>query len=291
MKIAVLSDIHGNLPALRAVTEDIASWAPDTVVVNGDIVNRGPRSKACLHFVFDKAENENWHVLRGNHEDYLLECARPDFPLTGPAFEIRRFAHWTYQQLNGEVKVLAGLPDRYTLLAPDGSEFRVIHASMHSNRAGIYSEMADALLRARIAPAPAVFVTAHTHQPLIRRLDDTLVVNVGSVGAPFDLDWRPSYGRFTWEERNGWQAEIARVAYDRAQVERDYVASGFLEEAGPLAQLMLVELRKSRGLIFRWASKYEQAVREGRMSIEESVRRILSEDDVKPYLAPPGWVL
>lgn len=41
MKIAILSDIHGNLPALQTVADDIARWQPDQVIVNGDIVNRG----------------------------------------------------------------------------------------------------------------------------------------------------------------------------------------------------------------------------------------------------------
>jgi 3',5'-cyclic AMP phosphodiesterase CpdA len=48
MKIAVLADIHGNLPALAAVAADIAAWNPDAIAVGGDIVNRGPSSAACL---------------------------------------------------------------------------------------------------------------------------------------------------------------------------------------------------------------------------------------------------
>ncbi|NJN55107.1 MAG: metallophosphoesterase, partial [Anaerolineae bacterium] len=51
MKIAVLSDIHGNLPALRAVAEHVAQWQPDAVVVDGDTVNRGPQSLLCWQTV------------------------------------------------------------------------------------------------------------------------------------------------------------------------------------------------------------------------------------------------
>ncbi|MDX1415758.1 MAG: metallophosphoesterase family protein [Candidatus Promineifilaceae bacterium] len=289
MKIAVISDIHGNVPALHAVKEHLESWQPDMVIVNGDTVNRGPCSRGALRFVLGKQDSEDWVVLRGNHEDYLLECSRPEMTQPGPRYEINRFAHFAYRQLNGELEALVNLPDRFSWVAPDGSEFRVVHASMRSNRDGVYKELSDKELHKKIAPAPAVFVTGHTHQPLIRHLDQTLVVNAGSVGAPFDLDWRPSYGRFTWSASRGWQSEIARVPYDRHLVEQDYVRSGFLTAGGPLAQLMLVELRRARGQIYHWASQYEAAVLKQEISIEESVRRVLLEDANRPFLGSPGW--
>jgi putative phosphoesterase len=291
MKIAVLSDIHGNYPAMQAVVADVDAWQPDQVIVNGDTVNRGPCSHTCFAYVLQRQKQHGWHLLRGNHEEYLMSCAGLDFNTADPAFEINRFAYWTYHQLNGAVDRLADMAERYEWRAPDGSEFRVVHASMRSNRDGLYMEQTAAQLSKRIDPAPAVFVTGHTHQAFTRQVNGTLVVNTGSAGAPFDLDWRPSYGRFTWKPQGGWQAEIRRVEYDRRLVEKDYVSSGFLREAGPLAQLMLVELRKARGLIFRWATQYEQAIVQGEISVEESVKRLLQEDDVRPYLGPPGWVL
>ncbi len=291
MKIAVISDIHGNLPALERVTEDMGQWQPDQVVVNGDIVNRGPCSLACWQFVQARARQDNWQVLKGNHEEYVLDCAAPGSPLDGPSFKIREYAHWTYQQLNGDITSIAALPDVYSLMAPDGRELRAVHASMGDNRTGIYPESTEAEIRERMTPPPAVFVTAHTHRPLVRQVGETLVANVGSVGAPFDEDKRLSYGRFTWTPTHGWQVEIVRLAYDWQQTERDYVRSGFLELGGPLAQLMLVEHRKSRGLIFRWASRYQTAVLQGELTLAESVREIMKDEDVRPYLGPPGWTL
>ncbi len=289
MKIAVLSDIHGNFPALQAVANDIDNWQPDQVIVNGDIVNRGPRSDICLDFVLKRQREDGWRLLRGNHENYLLTFTDPNFNTDDPSFEVNRFAYWTYQQLNGDVSKLAAMAERYAWYAPDSSEFRVVHASMRSNRDGLYVEQSDEAIRRRITPPPAVFVTGHTHQAFVRGVNDSLVVNVGSAGAPFDLDWRPSYGRFTWHPRLGWQADIRRVTYERSLIEEDYVCSGFLREAGPLAQLMLVELRKARGLIFRWAEQFEKPVLDGEISIEESVKRLLQEEDVRPFLGPPGW--
>ncbi|MCA9934785.1 MAG: metallophosphoesterase [Anaerolineales bacterium] len=286
MKIAVISDIHGNLPALRAVTHDVEAWEPDIVVVNGDIVNRGPLSLACLRFVQDKQQHNGWHVVKGNHEDFLLECGRKGAPKCGPDYELTQFAYWSMQQLNGHLASLAALPDKFVWIAPDGSEFRVVHASMINNRDGIYPQVTDEKLWRQIAPVPAVFVTAHTHRPMIRRFNDSLVVNVGSVGAPFDGDHRASYGRFQWTH-DGWETEIIRLPYDIAQTERDYVESGFLHEAGPLAQLMLVELRRAGGLIYRWAKRYQDAVLAGEISMEASVQELLSDEDLRPFLGPP----
>jgi putative phosphoesterase len=288
MKIAVLSDIHGNLPALQTVSEDIEKWRPDLVVVNGDVVNRGPLSLDCLRFVQAQQQRHRWRVVRGNHEDYLLECALPNAPRSGPHFEVWRFAFWTYDQLNNDVTALQAMPDQFSWLAPDGSEFRVRHGSMRNNREGIYDDATDELLYHQIAPVPAVFVTAHTHRPFIRRFNDSLVVNVGSVGAPFDQDQRASYGRFTWA-RDGWRAEITRLPYDIAQTERDYVESGFLADAGPLAQLTLVELRRAGGLIHRWATRYQNAVLAGEIGMEQSVKELLRDEDLKPFLGSPGW--
>ena len=290
MKIAVISDIHGNIRALRRVMADLAEWRPDQVVVDGDIVNRGPLSADCLRLVRQKEREQGWHLVKGNHEDYILECLGSGCP-TGTELELRQFAQWTYEQLNGAAPALAALPGAYTIRAPDGSELRAVHASMRSNRDGVYPNTTDDEIREQIAPPPAVFVTAHTHRPLMRRVDETLVVNIGSVGAPFDGDKRLSYGRFTWNETTGWGAEIVRLAYDWRGVEEDYVASGFLAGGGPLAQLMLLEHRRSGGLIYRWASRYQDAVLKGEISLADSVRQIMRDEDVRPYVGPPGWEL
>jgi predicted phosphodiesterase len=290
MKVAVLSDIHGNLPALRAVVDHIDRWSPDTVIVGGDIVNRGPLSGDCLGLVARRREADGWRLLRGNHEDFVLDCGNPDRPLSGPGYETTQFAHFALTQVGANAELLRAMPDVFERAAPNGELLRIVHASMRNNRDGVYPATPDEELRRQIAPAPAVFVTGHTHRPLMRRVDDTLVVNIGSVGASFDDDRRAAYGQFTWT-KTGWTAKIVRLDYDYAQVEIDYVDSGFLAQGGALAQLMLVELRKARGLIFRWASRYQEAVLSGRLTLEESVRHILCDEDVRPFTGPPGWSL
>ncbi len=275
MKLAILADVHANLPALQAVVAHIESWQPDAVVVAGDIVNRGPSPRECLRLLRAKEDAAGWRFVRGNHEDYVINQARPGVARSGPQFEIYRPSYWTYRQLNGSVAGLAALPFQVSLAAPDGSEVRVVHASMRSIRDGIYPETTADELRHKIAPAPPLLCVGHTHRPLIRTSDLTLVVNAGSVGLPFDGDTRATYGQLHWRD-GGWQAAIIRLEYDRAQAERDFFDSGFMGHSGPLARLILDEFYQAESRLYQWASRYQAQVLAGTMSLEKSVRETLA---------------
>jgi len=273
-KLAVLADIHGNLPALEAVADHIARWKPDAVVVAGDIVNRGPRSRVCLRFVRARAADAGWQVIRGNHEDYVLRVAREPGATPGLDGAVRENVAWTVQQLGGDVALLQALPAQISLAAPDGGEARVVHASMRNNRDNILPDTPDDVLREQIAPAPPLICVGHTHRPLIRSIDATLVVNAGSVGLPFDGDARASYAQLTW--RAGWQATIARVAYDRDQAERDYATTGFMRDSGVIAELIYDEFRTARPRLFRWLERYKEPVLAGELTAADSVRDYLA---------------
>jgi putative phosphoesterase len=276
MKLAVLSDIHGNLAALEAVATDIARWQPDEVVFAGDIVNRGPRSLDCLRFVQARREDAGWRVLRGNHEGYVLNVVHePDARPPGIEGVVRENVRWVRRQLGEAAPELTALPERVSL-ATAGGEVRVVHASMRHDRDNILVDTPDDVLRLQIAPAPELFVVGHTHRPLMRQIDGTLVVNVGSAGLPFDGDWRPSYGRF--ELRHGrWEAEIVRVPYDRTRAAQDFRSSGYLDEAGPISLLVYDELMTARPRIFDLHRRYGDAVLAGELSAEEAIRRYVRD--------------
>jgi len=276
MKIAVLADIHANLTALQAVSNDLEAWQPDHVVVAGDIVNRGPRPLECLNFVQDKVSTSGWLTLRGNHEDYIINHARPDAPRSGPAFESQLSSYWTYQQLHGDVSALAALPFSHNLSAPDSRWVTITHASMRGNRDGIYPYTSDEELYQKIEPSAALFCVGHTHLPLIRRLNGTLVVNAGAVGLPFDGDRRASYARIEWRGE-GWTAQIIRLPYDYDQAEGDFFASGFMTDSGALAPLILDEFRHARSHLYQWAQRYQAPVLAGEISMEDSAREFMAK--------------
>ena len=275
MKLAVLADIHANLPALLAVSAHIDAWQPDRVIVAGDIVNRGPRPAECLRFVQDRRRERDWQVVIGNHEEYVIDQAHPDAPRSGPQFDIHVGSYWTYRKLGEDVSALEAMPFRVSLPGPDGSEARITHASMAGTRVGIFPRTTDSELGKLIGdPAPALFCVGHTHIPLVRSLDGTLVVNVGAVGLPFDGDTRAGYAQIVWSH-DRWQADIVRLDYDRAQTERDFYDTGFLDEAASFARLVHVELRTSRSLIYDWTRRYEAGVLQGELTVEEAVEEYL----------------
>jgi predicted phosphodiesterase len=289
MKLAVLSDIHSNSAALQVVAQHIEDWQPDHIIVAGDLVNRGPRPLECLRLV----QSKGWPMLLGNHEEYVLKHDAPNEPRSGPLFEVRRSSYWTYQALGGDMAPLRAMPFRLDLRDPDGGDICLTHASLRGTRDGVYVHTPDAELRAQMgmpdsaptpAPtlpgspspqpprSPAVFCVGHTHMPLIRQLDQTLVVNAGSAGLPFDGDPRASYAQITWQ-KNRWKARIVRLEYDRARAAQDFVDSGFLDNGGPLAQLMLIELHSAHSQLYQWTVRYEKAVLAGQISLADSVQQ------------------
>lgn len=269
MKIAVLSDVHGNVPALEAVLADIERWAPDEIVVNGDLVSRGPCSLAVIELLRRHCPQARY--TKGNHEEFVIASARQPCDPDDPLFDLFRFAQWTARQLNGEVAALDAWPDHFELTDIEGGSFHITHGSRLGNRDGIRPDTADADLPDKLGDSRDLFVGSHTHRPLLKRFNGTLVVNTGSVGQPFDGDHRAAYGRFTLH--NGrWQAEIARVAFDKARASRDFVATGFVEECGPVAELIHLEFEQARIHVGPWRRRYLAAVKAGELTVAESVR-------------------
>ena len=158
----------------------------------------------------------------------------------------------------------------------------MLHASMISNRSGIYPETGEIELQRRIAPAPEVFVTGHTHRSLVRELMGTLVVNAGSVGLPFDGDTRTGYAQITWQQGK-WSAEIIRLEYDLAQAEQDFYDFGFIEQGGPLTQLILLELKTGLGQLYEWVGRYNQAILQYKISVAQATQNFLQNPITEPY--------
>jgi predicted phosphodiesterase len=277
MKIAVLADVHSNFVALQAAAEHLARWQPDQVILAGDLVNRGPRPAECLDFFQAHASQAGWLTVRGNHEEYVIEQGSPEAPVSGPAYETHRASRWTYQRLGCDLQPLLDMPFQQSVFAPDGSELRVVHASMGGNRDGIYPHTPDEQLAGQIAPATAVLCVGHTHRPLIRKLDSTLIVNAGSVGLPFDGNQELAYAQITWRAGE-WCAEIVRLPYDVEKARSDFFDYGYYVEAGPLVQLVLVELLTARSMLFNWSHRYQSRAEQGSISMQDSVKEFLLDE-------------
>jgi len=278
MKVAVFSDVQANLPAMEVAVEHILGWNPDLVVMAGDLVNRGPSSRACLD-LFDSLRRErSWLPLQGNHEAWVLRCGR-ERPLDALDAEMRRFADLAFEQIAEVEEALLGWPDHLSFHADsEDSWVHIAHGSMAGNRSGISASLSDEDLLDRLPEDIALFVGAHTHKPMERNLGSSRILNVGSVGSPFDGDVRASYGQL--EHRNGrWHTRILRLPYDRARTERDFRDAGFVEQGGPLARIIFEEWRQARVFLAIWHRRYGEAVRGGEISLEHAVSEFLRSLD------------
>lgn len=116
----------------------------------------------------------------------------------------------------------------------------------------------------------------------MRTLNGTLVVNVGSVGLPFDRDTRAGYAQIT--RQNGqWQAKIVRLPYDKSEARRDFYETGFMEAGGPLSDLILIEMETGVSQLYQWNAQYVDPVRNGEITIAESVRKFLEQPISRLY--------
>lgn len=272
VKIAVISDVHGNVPALAAVLEDIEAWGADELIVNGDLINRGPDSLGVYRLL--QSFNGDFVGVQGNHEAYVLRCADKPRELPGPKYDLKRFAYWTVDQMGGELEAIRGWPDHLDQTIAGEATLHITHGSRLGNRAGILPHTEGDELAQKLGDRRDLFIASHTHKPFVRHSQETLLVNTGSVGSPFDRDERAGYGRLHYDER-GWRAEIRRVAYDRQAAERAFSESGFLDQAGPLARIMLTEFHQSRGHMGPWMRRYHDEVLEGRIAIDRAVEHYL----------------
>jgi predicted phosphodiesterase len=183
MRVAVLADIHGNLPALDAVLADVEAARADVIVLNGDMAT-GPMPAQTLERLAGLGERAVW--IRGNCERELAEAwdgtLDPELP------ELARVpAEYCAAQLERAHRgLLDGLPLSVTLEVTGLGPVRFCHATAVSDTAMVLVDSPVASYRAGFADvAEATVVLGHTHMPFDRLADRRRFVNPGSVGMPY----------------------------------------------------------------------------------------------------------
>jgi predicted phosphodiesterase len=264
-RVAVISDIHGNLPALDAVIEDLAGQPLDEILVGGDLVGRGPQGTAVVRRIAEKG----WRTIRGNHEEYLLEFRAGDIPAEWLHAAEWSAARWMAAELGSdEARWIDALP--FSLTSGVAPGLRLVHGTPRSTREGIGPWTSDRRVGEHWSDVEEdLLVCAHTHRPLVREVEDGLVVNVGSVGLPFNRDRRAQYAVF---ERDApgepWRVEPRAVEYDLERILRIYDDTGFLAEGGVTARLLRLELEHAAPLLvpfLEWCKAEGESPDEGRL--------------------------
>jgi len=281
MKIAALGDIHGNYQALISVLDHVDRWQPDLVLVLGDIINRGPRSQECLHLIQERGKSSDWHIIKGNHEGYVLKMDDPALIRSGVEYKLRQVIDFTYLSLSDEdLQAVRSLPDQISLDIEANQFLRANHASTAGDRIGIYPRTPENKLPDLIDVDASLYLVGHTHQPFIRNWKDTTIINTGSVGLPFDGDTRATFAKLTYRAQT-WKGEIVRVDYDRKAAEDDFYSSGFIPEGGALTDLILAELKLGWPQLGKWFMRYEQHVLAGEITPEKAVEEFLLNPNIE----------
>lgn len=169
MKLALISDLHGNMPAIDAVFADAAS--ADRIVCLGDIVDLGPEPGAAIAALAARGID----CLKGNHDPFEA----------GPIEPVALW-QWTLEQLNAqELAWLRALPSELEYVF-EGVRVLCVHGSPRSFDELVTETASDAALREMTAGRDFdLMACGHTHVQLARRLDGRWIVNCGSVAMPF----------------------------------------------------------------------------------------------------------
>lgn len=248
VRLAVLADIHGNLPALEAVLGDVEQHKVDTLIVAGDLTG-GPQDVQVIQRL---RSLDSW-MIRGNREEYLLN------------FDMRGGKHWAflrhlYQRLdNASLDFIASLPGQRVIAPNEAGPIRVVHGSPQGSRDMLLPEhdpvtlqrfKEAGLLSPNYKPTrwvgptfdkidENVLICGHTHIPWVRKHKQKLALNPGSVGLPINGDARAQYAILTWQSGR-WQTEHRAIPYDIDRARAAFYAQGLLEKGGGFARACLL---------------------------------------------------
>ena len=256
--IAIIADIHGNLQALNAVLEDAAKQGATRIIVNGDMVNRGPNGAAVLERIWDLG----LEATLGNHDDLLRMWVDKDETLPPEWFTSPFWlaTAWAAEQIesHGLMNRIRGLPMMLKLELPSAPSILIAHGSPRHYREGLSEWLTDESLSEILQRNPTdVLVGSHTHQPMERSWGQHRIFNTGAVGAPFNGDVRAQYLLLRLES-GVWTPEFRRVSYDLEAALKAFETSGLLTEGGLSAELFYLELKYARSYLtpfWMWAEE------------------------------------
>lgn len=214
-KIAIISDIHGNKPALEAVFKDIELNGADKIICLGDIVGKGANFSDVIDMCREKCDT----VITGNWDRFLSD------PLS-------KHGQWYRERIpKDRLEYLAGLPETISFYL-SGKYVRLFHAHPHDlfSRVQNFSPVEDKLGMFEIPKLKRavddeeresdIVGYGDVHEAYVKYLKGTKILfNVGSVGTPYDNTPMPSYvileGNYGGREVSNFSISFHRVEYDR----------------------------------------------------------------------------
>jgi putative phosphoesterase len=193
MRIAILSDIHGNLQALDAVLADIRSQKPDAVYCLGDLVGYGGNPNE----VTERIRRAGFPTVMGNYDDGVGydrdECGCAYTEERDRLLGDRSLA-WTKAHATDENKAFLRTLAKEIRFEADGKRMLLVHGSPRKMNEYLFEDRPISSFQRLAGSSNAdVIVFGHTHKPYTKDVNGVLFLNAGSAGKPKDGDWRACY--------------------------------------------------------------------------------------------------
>ena len=239
MKLAIISDIHGNLRSLQAVLKDIEEKEIEKVYILGDLAFCGPQPKETLDFI---RENLLDHVIiQGNTDEMVVRATNAAGDPYMPKNEIMANALRYSQEVLDDIDkdFLDNLPLKHEEEI-GGLKMLFVHGSPRKIDEGIFPNVRYSTLEEMVEGVEAKLIfCGHTHYPVIHQTAGKTVVNVGSVGRPFEENPRAVYVMLDLSkiEQREFDIEHRYVKYDTEAAARDLEQCNF-EGANILAYML-----------------------------------------------------
>ena len=216
MLIAFISDIHGNLPALKAVIIDAKIQGVDKIICAGDIIGNGPfPSEVCSYL-----EENKIPTISGNYDCKVLDVIKHGKSTADKLQKKKKeLLFWTAKHIRKSAQTfLESLPSSIEEEMPAGRKLLVVHGSPMSNDDDILPSITSSGIKAKLGDArPDILICGHTHIPFVKRFGNLLIVNCGSAGQSVDGDPRPSYAIVSADEATV-HGRIIRFDYDISEI-------------------------------------------------------------------------
>ena len=196
MKIAVISDVHGNMEALEAVLEDIKNNECEKIFVLGDYAMAGPEPSHAIDYFKSKLNDDTYKMIQGNTDNMIASYSEDLYN------SVKEFAPVMAEALKEEANALSKSEISFLKKLPIqleveecGVKFLLVHGSPRKNNEDILPETPMAEVEKMIENVDAsVVLCGHTHIPCgFQTANKKTVVNVGSVGRPFTSDAKSCY--------------------------------------------------------------------------------------------------
>jgi len=180
-RLALISDVHGNEVALRAVLRDIQARGVDEVACLGDVATLGPKPREVLELVVEHCD----HLILGNHDEYMFAPESVHAHTNAPPV-VSAVAECRSTLTAREIETMRGFAQRLELPG-FGRGALLFHGSPASNNCDLVAETPEAELDRELRDHPqGILAGGHTHVQLLRRYRGRWLVNPGSVGMPFE---------------------------------------------------------------------------------------------------------